>query len=90
MVAGIGLIAIGQCVDMGVLLEEGVRFEMKVKAAVSYVEQRLGAISPWESLVSDSQIFVFYELGTVNGHLLVFQVCVQSDQEYCRDSNVER
>jgi hypothetical protein len=45
------------------------------------VEQAFVSFSPWEALVSDSQVFVFHEVGTVHGHLLVFQVCVQSDQQ---------
>jgi hypothetical protein len=54
------------------------------------VEQALVALAPWESLVSDSEVFVFDELGTVSMWLLVFQVCVQGDQTNSWEGDEER
>jgi hypothetical protein len=53
------------------------------------VEQALVALSPWESLVSDAQVFVLDELGAVSMGLLVFQVCVQADQSDGGESDEE-
>jgi hypothetical protein len=53
------------------------------------VEQALVAFSPWESLVSDSQVFVLDKLGAVSMGLLVFQVCVQADQSNGGHGNEE-
>jgi hypothetical protein len=50
------------------------------------VEQALGAISPWESLISDAQVFVLDEIWSMNCHFLMFQVGVkhaQTDSGHC-------
>lgn len=53
------------------------------------MEQRFVSISPWESLSSDSKIFVFNEFWTMGGKFTMFQVCVQHDQTDGWDSNEE-
>lgn len=53
------------------------------------MEEALGAIPPWESLVSDSQVFVFDELWAMNGHFLVLQVGVQHAQADCWEGDEE-
>jgi hypothetical protein len=63
--------------------------EIKSSVKATHVEQALGSISPWESLVSDAEILVLDELWSVNCHLLVFQVCVQHAQTDGWDGNEE-
>lgn len=63
---------------------------MAIASLSTHVEQGFGAIAPWETLVSDSQVFVFDELRTVHGHLLVLQVSVQHAQTDGWEGNEER
>lgn len=58
----------------------------------TYVEQAFLTISPWESLCSNSQVFVFDEVWT-SMTMFVFcymaQICVQQTHSYTRESNKE-
>lgn len=61
---------------------------LKVKSKLSnwirqlntHVEEWLVSIAPWETLGSDAEIFVFDELGSVHGHLVVLQHGVEADE----------
>lgn len=56
----------------------------------TYVEEWLVSISPWETLCSDTKVFILHKLWPMSGHLAVFQVGVQADQTAGWDGDKER
>lgn len=77
-----GFIAIGEGVDFWVLSGKKSLWEILRASSLglTYMEEAVVAISPWESLGSDSQILVLHELRAMNCHFLMFQVCIQHAQ----------